>query len=205
MVGTLFWNRHRPRFGTAIWFKYWLKRTRLLPTLLAVSLANSRYSRHCKVFGELTVVSPSKIGGDLEKLQIGDHCAIGRIEIQLHADVTIGNCVVINDGCRLLTGTHNVQSPNWELIAKPIVIEDYAWIATGATLLPGVKIGRGAIVGAGAVVAKSVASSAIAVGNPARCIGERSAREFQYQPSASVALVEAWLGPVSSCREEVLH
>ena len=195
MLGKLIRDRHRPPFGTAVWLKYWLKRVRLLPRLLAVMSNNRRFCRGCKSFGELTVVSPSKIPGDLKRLQIGDCCAIGRVEIQLHADVTIGNCVAINDGCRLITGTHDVRTQTWDLIGKPIVIEDYAWVATGATLLPGVTIGRGAVVGAGAVVAKSVASYAVVVGNPARCVSERQAREFSYRPSEFVALFEAWLGP----------
>lgn len=113
----------------------------------------------------------------------------------MHAPVTIGNCVAINDGCRLLTGTHNVNSPDWELITEPIVVGDYAWLAMGAIILPGVTIGRGAVVGAGAVVAKSVEPLAIVAGNPARKIGERQASEFSYRPSASFALFEAWLGP----------
>jgi maltose O-acetyltransferase len=129
-------------------------------------------------------------------LQIGDDCAIGRVEIQLAAPVEIGNCVVINDGCRLLTGTHNLHSPNWELIAKPIVVEDYAWIAVGATILPGVTIGRGAVVGAGAVVSKSVGPLAVVAGNPAASVGRRSDERFAYRPSESTALFEAWLGPI---------
>jgi maltose O-acetyltransferase len=96
----------------------------------------------------------------------------------------------------LLTGTHNVHSPNWELIAKPIVIRDYVWIATGATILPGVTIGRGAVVGACAVVSKSVEPLTIVAGNPARPVGRRSPDDFSYRPSASVAVFEAWLGPI---------
>jgi maltose O-acetyltransferase len=141
------------------------------------------------------VISPSDISGRLERLTIGSDCAIGRVQIQLHADVRIGNCVVINDGCRLLTGTHDIHSPTWELIAKPIVVEDYAWIAMGATVLPGVTIGRGAVVGAAAVVTKSVEPLAVVAGNPATKVGDRTTADFVYRPSRSYALFEAWLGP----------
>ncbi len=145
--------------------------------------------------GARTIISPSVIEGRLAQLAIGDDCAIGRVKIQLHAAVTIGDCVVINDGCELLTGTHDVNSAHWELIAKPITVEDYAWIATGAMLLPGVTVGRGAVVAAGAVVTKSVPPLEIVGGNPARPIGRRGVDQFDYRPSASVALFEAWLGP----------
>ena len=197
MIRTLFRNRLRPPFGTKMWAKYWLKRIYLLPSLLRVLMVNQRFTRRCRSFGRFTVVSPSKIGGNWDRLQIGDHCAIGRVELQLHADVIIGNCVVVNDGCRLLTGTHDVHSPNWELVSKSIVIEDYAWIATGATLLPGVRVSRGAIVGAGAVVARSIDPFTLVVGNPARRVGERRDLDFTYRPSRSVALFEAWLGPMT--------
>jgi maltose O-acetyltransferase len=166
----------------------------LVQPLIAAAWFHWRYARRCASFGQRTIVSPSKIDGPLERLDIGDDCAIGRVEIQLHAAVTIGNCVVINDGCRLLTGTHNIHSSEWELVAKPIVVEDFAWIATGATLLPGVTIGRGAVVGAGAVVTKAVASLEVVGGNPARLVAQRSATDFRYRPSESFALFEAWLG-----------
>jgi acetyltransferase-like isoleucine patch superfamily enzyme len=54
------------------------------------------------------------------------------------------------------------------VIAKPVVIEDDAWLGIGAIVLKGVRIGRGARVGAGAVVTKDVPAGAIVVGNPAR-------------------------------------
>jgi maltose O-acetyltransferase len=120
------------------------------------------------------------------------------VEIHLHASVRIGNCAVINDHCRLLTGSHDVHAPNWELVAEPIVIGDYAWIGLGAILLPGVTIGRGAVVGAGAVVSKTVDPMVIVAGNPARPIGRRNAPRLTYRPSTSSALFEAWLGPAAS-------
>jgi maltose O-acetyltransferase len=57
-------------------------------------------------------------------------------------------------------------------VARPIVIEDKVWIGGGAILLPGVRIGRNAVVGAGAVVTRSVAANVVVAGNPARVIRE---------------------------------
>jgi acetyltransferase-like isoleucine patch superfamily enzyme len=56
--------------------------------------------------------------------------------------------------------------------ASPIVINDDVWIGFNATVLKGVTIGRGAVVGACAVVTKDVPAYAIVVGNPARTVGE---------------------------------
>ena len=56
------------------------------------------------------------------------------------------------------------------LTCKPVLIREYAWVGAGATILPGVCIGRHAIVGAGSVVTKDVPDYAVAVGNPAKVI-----------------------------------
>jgi maltose O-acetyltransferase len=198
MIYELFRHRYRPSLGSSDWIRYWGKRAFLVGELISVAWSERHYRRRCAHFGPRTVLSPSNIGGKLDRLHIGSDCAIGRVEIQLHAPVTIGNSVVINDGCRLLTGSHNIHSPQWELIAKPIVVDDYAWVATNAVLLPGVTIGRGAVVGAGAVVTRSVAPLEVVAGNPARPIGTRTPSEFCYSPGQSVALFEAWLGPIAS-------
>ena len=57
-------------------------------------------------------------------------------------------------------------------VAKPIVIEDNVWLGGGAILLPGVRVGRNAVVGAGAVVTRSVPANTVVAGNPARVIRE---------------------------------
>jgi len=76
---------------------------------------------------------------------------------------------------QIYTAAHDLQTETqiqgWE-VAKPIVIEDNVWIGYGAILLPGVKIGRNAVVGAGAVVSRNVPANTIVAGNPARVIRE---------------------------------
>ena len=61
------------------------------------------------------------------------------------------------------------------IVARPVVIEDDAWIGIGAIVLKGVRVGRGARIGAGAVVTKDVPAGATVAGNPARLVGEGSA------------------------------
>jgi len=83
--------------------------------------------------------------------------------------------------------------PTWNHIMKPIIIDDYAWIATNAIILPGVHIGRGAIIGAGAVVSKDVQPYQIVVGNPAKAIAKQRCEELNYNPCEFLASNRAWL------------
>jgi acetyltransferase-like isoleucine patch superfamily enzyme len=75
----------------------------------------------------------------------------------MRAQVSIGSYVCISDGVEILTASHALDDPDWGMIARPVVIEDYAWIATGAMILPGVLIGKGAVVGGNAFITTSVA------------------------------------------------
>ena len=90
-------------------------------------------------------------------------------------EVRIGHHVMIGPSVQIYTAAHvleaEARNQGWE-IAKPIVIEDNVWIGGGAILLPGVMIGRNAVVGAGAVVSRSVPANTVVAGNPARVIRE---------------------------------
>ncbi len=69
-----------------------------------------------------------------------------------------------------------------------VIIGDRVWIGYGALILPGVKLGEGAVVGAGAVVTKDVEPFTIVAGNPARKIGERT-KELRYRLNYDPGLV----------------
>ena len=93
----------------------------------------------------------------------------------------IGDNVNISSHVLLVAGSHDVQDGEYFAgSAQRIVIEDYAWLCTRAMVLPGVTIGRGAVVAAGAVVTKSVPPHTIVAGTPAKKIGERT-ENLQYE------------------------
>jgi acetyltransferase-like isoleucine patch superfamily enzyme len=99
--------------------------------------------------------------------------------------VHIGNGVMIAPCCALYSYDHSFfpDQPirKQKLRSKgPVVIEDEAWLGYGATVLSGVRIGYGAVIGAGSVVTEDVPDGAIAVGSPARVVKMRSelSREF---------------------------
>lgn len=85
--------------------------------------------------------------------------------------ITIGNGVFIGPKVNLITLNHDPEPENRSATyGRPIVIEDRVWIGIGSTILPGVKVGYGAIVGAGSVVTKDVPAMTVVAGNPARII-----------------------------------
>ncbi len=122
-----------------------------------------------------------------ERIQIADHTIVGmQCFLGGEAGLTIGSNVNISSFVVMLGGRHDANDPTFASIMEPIVIEDYVWIATRATILGGVHIGRGAVVAAGAVVTKDVQPCSIVGGVPAKQIGERDPNackyEFNYHP-----------------------
>lgn len=88
--------------------------------------------------------------------------------------LTIGNNVSIAGEVRIYTMEHDIDDPHFAEIAAPVVIDDYVVIGTRVTILPGVRVGRGAVIASGAVVTKDVAPYAVVGGVPAKFIKERS-------------------------------
>ncbi len=85
--------------------------------------------------------------------------------------ITIGDDVFIGPKVNLITINHDPNPENRSATCgRPVVIGDKVWIGIGATILPGVRIGYGAIVGAGSVVTKDVPAMTVVAGNPARII-----------------------------------
>lgn len=142
---------------------------------------------------ETAEIGSVDITGRFNKLSVGDSSFLGRVLIALHAEVTVGARVCVNDGVQILTGSHDVSDPSWREVTAKIIIEDYCWIGTNAIILPGVHLGRGAVVGAGAVVSKSVAPFAIVVGNPAKPLEKPRCADLLYNPCEFLAGNRAWL------------
>jgi serine acetyltransferase len=187
-------HRQRSKFLSKKWIKAWAKRAVRLPSLVMLLVRRTSLYLRGATLGDLTVVSPCILNGTPKHLKIGSMSSIGRVFMHLHADITIGNYVAINDGVTLLTASHRIDSPDWQQFVKPIVVEDFAWIATGVIILPGIRIGKGAVVGAGAVVSKDVPDYGIVVGNPAMLLNKKRSINLTYNPVYNVACYEAWLG-----------
>ena len=107
-------------------------------------------------------------------IEIGNNSIIGwYCWLDGRGGIKIGNNVGISSWSKLITGSHNINDPDFKGVFRPIIVEDYAYIFTGAMILPGVTIGEGAIVMAGSVVHKDVKPWTIVGGVPASVLGER--------------------------------
>jgi acetyltransferase-like isoleucine patch superfamily enzyme len=90
------------------------------------------------------------------------------------APVILGERALVSQGVHLCTGSHNHQSENFQLFARPIEIGTDAWICAEAFLAPGVSIGDGAVIGARAVVTRDQPAWMVCAGNPCRPLKPRT-------------------------------
>jgi len=113
---------------------------------------------------------------------IGDDSIIGdHIFLDGRDKLIIGNHVDIASQVLIYNSEHDVHSPDFKAIELPVIIEDYVFIGPRAIIMPGVKIGKGAIIAGGAVVTKDVAEFSIMGGVPAKIIGQRQNKSPHYR------------------------
>jgi len=120
-------------------------------------------------------------------ITIGDNTIINR-NVLLDArggSITIGSNVDIGQETNIWTQEHDPNDDDHGVKGGNITIENHAWIATRVTILPGVKIGQGAVIAANSVVTKDVAPLTIVGGVPAKFIGNRNNKlnyKLNYRP-----------------------
>jgi len=107
---------------------------------------------------------------------IGDHAFLdGRDKLK------IGNHVDIASSVMIYNSEHDLSKDDFSAITAPVEIDDYVFIGPRVTIMPGVKIGKGAVVAGGAVVIKDVDPFTIVGGVPAKPIGERKNKNPNYR------------------------
>jgi len=140
------------------------------------------FGRKAEIFGPFTVIRPKGV-------RLGSKCAINQ-GVFLHggSGITIGDDVILSAGCMIMDFGLDPATfgdlENRRYGDQPIAIDDGAWIGAGAIILPGVRVGTMAIVGAGSVVTRDVPPFTIVAGNPARAIGavEKKASPTGHSP-----------------------
>lgn len=120
-----------------------------------------------------------KVVDDAARLELGDFVFIGAgSEIDVALSVTIGAHSLLAPGVFITDHQHNIRRDAridaQGIASAPVVIGSDVWLGAKSVILPGITIGDGAVVGAGAVVTKDVEAYAIVAGVPARVIGRRT-------------------------------
>ena len=142
-----------------------------------------KIAKHVTMFSSVDIRNP-------KGLIIEEGCSIGpkvlldaRKGLHLHRNVTVAYDAII------WTLHNDMNSADFHTVGGPVEIDEYAWICSRSIILPGVKIGRGAVVASGAIFTKDVEPFAIVAGIPAKKIGERKQQEFIYEPYFNVHIV----------------
>jgi len=148
-------------------FGYWLRR-----------ILVKRIAASC---GPGLLVKPRAYIGRGVGLSLGNRAELGR-NARIDQPVTIGDNVLMGPDVVIMTVLHGFEDPDVPIISqgkqetRPVVIGNDVWIGMRVIILPGVTVGDGAVLGAGAVVTKDVPAGTIVGGNPARVIRMRGDR-----------------------------
>ena len=195
MAGIKYLWVHRAhfQFGTREFYRAWGKRLFTFPEMIRSNFRRLKLVKRGAAISETAEIGKLTADGPKANLTIGSNTFIGKVKMALHDQIIIGEKVCINDGVIILTASHDVYGAEWKHVKRKIIIDDYVWIGTGAIILPGVHIGRGCVVGAGAVVSKSLPPGVIAVGNPASYLNKKRPEELTYNPCNLLAANRAWL------------
>jgi acetyltransferase-like isoleucine patch superfamily enzyme len=145
-------------------FVNWLI-TRVRQYEAEAALKQSKRAGHVRLRMPVFIYAP-------ERIEFGDQVDIGEFtHIRANGGIRIGSRVLIAANVTITTREHPVALPRWKVTKDaPIVIEDDVWIGAGAIVLPGVTIGRGSVVAAGAVVTEDVPPFTVVGGVPAKTI-----------------------------------
>ena len=135
--------------------------------LMALRFAGARVGRGCALHHGLAARASSGIS-------IGADCWIAEnVSLDGRGGLEIGDHVLIGSGVQIWTAQHDWRSADFAYESAPVGIGDRAWVNTRSIVLPGVTIGEGAVVAAGAVVTKDVPPWTLVGGVPATVLGQR--------------------------------
>ncbi len=163
----------RNRLSRLAWYFTWLLLFRFTPPPLhawrcwLLRRFGARIGSPCSVYNDVVIWAPWN-------LQMADRSTLGpRVICYSMAPVTLGERVVVSQGVHLCTGSHDYESDNFQLFARPIVIGADTWICAEAFIAPGVSIGNGAVIAARSVVTRDQPAWYVSGGNPCRPLKPR--------------------------------
>lgn len=149
---------------------------------LSVARLNLKLSKPINYFAQGT--GGLTIGGDVRKFEIDSTSHLkSNTFIECTGGVSIGRYFHVGRGLTIFSVSHNYESNaipyDSTILYKKVIIRDFVWCGANVTILPGVTVGEGAVLGAGSVVTKDVPDGAIVGGNPAKVIKYRDMEKFE--------------------------
>jgi maltose O-acetyltransferase len=131
--------------------------------------------KFCKFIGDNVFIGIGvQLRGAPKNITIGHHTIINpKIILDGRKPINIGNNVDIGENTIIWTVEHDPNDNNHGVKSSSVTIEDYVWIATNVTILPGITIGKGSVIACNSVVTKDIAPMTIAGGIPAKKIATR--------------------------------
>jgi len=147
--------------------------------VFVLRLLGAKIDQSAVLYGGFEIRSP-------RKLKIGANSCIGhRATLDARGGLTIGNNVNFSSEVMIWTAQHDYRDPRFGTDFKPVAIGDFAWLGPRCILLPGVTVGEGAVVAAGAVVTKDVEPYTLVGGVPAQKIADRP-NDLNYNPAKEI-------------------
>jgi putative colanic acid biosynthesis acetyltransferase WcaF len=167
-------DRGASKFREAIWLLVSLFLFRLCPFSLSALKCAVLRAFGAKI-GRGVVIKPQVKITFPWKLEVGNYVWLGEECWLLNLDrIVIGSNVCISQRAFLCTGNHNHRLPTFDLIVKPITIEDGAWLGAGSWVGPGIKIGSHSVLTASSVMTGDMEPWGIYQGNPAQFVKRRN-------------------------------
>lgn len=131
----------------------------------------AQIGQHVHVYAKARIWAPWN-------LRIDDNVGVADdVDLYTMAPIHLKARSVVSQGAYLCAGTHDYEDPNFQLVARPIVVGERAWVCAQAFVGPGVTVGDGAVVGARSVVTKDMPAWTVCAGNPCRPLKSRVVRE----------------------------
>lgn len=143
------------------------------------------YKRRLKSCGNRVIFALGVKLFSPKNISLGENVRIGaRSILSGQGGISIGNNVSLGPEVIIWSANHNYMHPDElpydnKYIKRPVTIEDNVWIGARCSIIPGVKISEGAVIGLGAVVTKDVPKYAVVAGNPAKIIKFRDIESYK--------------------------
>lgn len=165
--------KFRNKLARALWWLCYVTLFRISPKPLfrwrrfLLCLFGAKLGRGVAVYPRARIWAPWL-------LQCDDMVAIANdVEIYNPSLVSLGSHAIISQGAYLCGATHDYDDPDFPLISKPIIVGNYAWVCARSTVMPGVTLNDGTVLGLGSIATRDLKAWSVYAGLPAKFIKER--------------------------------